>query len=110
MAVVGVALEEGFEGDTVVVEVNGRQVFERDGVITRTQIGLAELFDVAVDEHDAVVEVQVPARGVTGSITHPVVDRLYMGVSVQQGDIVFRTSEGALRVRLAAKGPRDETI
>jgi hypothetical protein len=94
MAVVSLALEEGFEGDTVIVKVNGRQVFERNGVSTRTQIGLAESFDVPVDEHDAVVEVQVPTRGASGSITHPVGDRLHVGVSVQQGDIVFRTSEG----------------
>jgi hypothetical protein len=94
MAVINVALEEGFEGDTVIVEVNGRQVFEQDGVSTRTQIGLAELFEVAVDERDTVVEVRVSTRGATGSITHPVVDGLHVGVSVQQGDIVFRTSEG----------------
>jgi len=66
MAVLSVALEDGFEDDTVVVEVNGRQVFERDGVSTRTQIGLAESFEVTVDEDEAVVEVRVSSRGATG--------------------------------------------
>ena len=93
MAVVKVALEEGFDDDTVIVEVNGRQVFEGEGVSTRTQIGLATSFEVEVDEGEAVVAVRATSQGATGRMRHPVADRLHVGVSVHGGDIVFRTSE-----------------
>jgi hypothetical protein len=93
LVVLSVALEEGFEDDAVVVEVNGRKVFEQDGVSTRTQIGLAVSFEVPIDQPDAVTEVRLPARGAAGQTRCTVVDRLYVGVSVQSGDVVFRTSE-----------------
>jgi hypothetical protein len=94
VAVVKVALEEGFDDDTVIVEVNGRQVFEGEGVSTRTQIGLATSFEVEVDdESEAVVAVRATSQRATGRMRHPVGDRLHVGVSVQGGDIVFRTSE-----------------
>jgi hypothetical protein len=93
VAVVRVALEEGFEDDTVIVEVNDRQVFEREGVSTRTQIGLATSFEVEVEEGEVVVAVRATSQGATGRIRHPVAGLLHVGVSVQGGDIVFRTSE-----------------
>ncbi|RFU21930.1 hypothetical protein D0Z06_07270 [Geodermatophilus marinus] len=93
MAVLDIALEEGFEGDSVVVEVDGRRVFERDGVRTRMQIGLADTVEVpAGDGGDVDVEVRLPSRPVTGRLRVHVTDRLHVGVSVHGDAVVFRTS------------------
>jgi hypothetical protein len=92
VGVLNVALEEGFEQDAVVVVVNGQQVFDSGDVSTRMQIGLADSFEVAIEEEEAVVEVGVPSRGLTGRFETPVTDSVHLGVSVQEGDIVFRTS------------------
>jgi hypothetical protein len=54
-----IALEEGFEGEAVVVDVNGSTVLERDDVRTRMQVGFAERLEVPVEEGDAVVEVRL---------------------------------------------------
>ena len=91
--VLSVALEEGFDDDVVVVDVNGRKVFEQNNVSTRTQIGLAESFEVQVDQTDVVIEVRVLSRGAAGQTRGTIVDRLHVGVSLQSGDVVFRTSE-----------------
>lgn len=88
-----IALEEGFEGGAVVVEVNGQPVLERDDVRTRMQVGFAERLEVPVDEGDAAIVVRLPQRGATGRLTAHVVDRLHVGVSVRDGEVVFRTSE-----------------
>ncbi len=88
-----IALEEGFEGDAVVVEVNGHPVLERDDVRTRMQVGLAAQLDVPVDEGDAAVVVRLPQRRAAGRLTAHVVDRLHVGVSVRDGEVAFRTSE-----------------
>ncbi len=93
MGTLRIALEEGFEGEAVVVEVNGHTVLERDDVRTRMQVGFAERLEVPVDEGDAAVEVRLPRRGAAGRLTARVVDRLHLGVSLQNGEVVFRTSE-----------------
>ena len=93
MGMLKVALEEGFEGDAVVVEVNGRPVYDSGGVSTRMQIGLADSFEVPVEEDQAVLEVSVPSQGVTGRFEAPVADRMHVGVSLQDGELVFRSSK-----------------
>ena len=93
VGVLNVALEEGFEQDAVVVMVNGQQVFDSTDVNTRMQIGLADSFEVPIDEDDAVVEVSVPSQGLTGRFETLVADRMHLGVSLQEGEIVFRTSK-----------------
>jgi hypothetical protein len=93
MVALNVALGEGFDGDSVVVEVNGSRVFERDGVSTRTQIGLAESFEVPVDEDVAVLEIRVISRGAVGRIECPIADRPYVDISLEGDDVVFKTSK-----------------
>ena len=94
MGVLNVALEEGFEQDAVVVVVNGQQVFDSTDVNTRMQIGLADSFEVPIDKDEAILEVTVPSQdGVTGRFQVYVPDRVHVGVSLQAGEIVFRTSK-----------------
>ena len=94
MGVLNVALEEGFEQDAVLVVVNGQQVFDSTDVSTRMQIGLADSFEVPIEEDEAIVEVTVPSQdGLTGRYQIDVPDRVHVGVSLQEGDIVFRTSK-----------------
>ena len=93
MVALNVALGEGFDGDSVVVEVNGTRVFEREGVSTRTQIGLAESFEVPVDEDAAFLEVRVISRGAAGRIERPMADRLYVDISLEGDQVVFKTSK-----------------
>jgi hypothetical protein len=93
VGVLNVALEEGFEQDAVVVVVNGEQVFDSSDVSTRMQIGLADSFEVPIEEEAAIVEVTVPSQGVTGRYETLVTDQMHVGVSLQEGEIVFRTSK-----------------
>ena len=88
-----IALEEGFEGDSVVVKVNGRTVFEGDDVRTRMQIGRAERLEVPIEAAAADIEVRAAERRAAGRLTCDVVDRLYVGVSLQGSKVVFRTSQ-----------------
>ena len=54
-----VALQDGFDNDTIEVRVNGQTVYERDGVTTMTQISLADAFDVDID---GPVDLRSPSR------------------------------------------------
>lgn len=59
-------LQEGFEGDQVVIAVDEREVFRKKGVQTRYQIGLAERvrLDIGPGQHS--LRVSLPDRGLQG--------------------------------------------
>lgn len=89
MALLHVALQEGFEGDRVVVHVNGREVFAKDDVRTMLQIGLADSFDVEVPGGPTKISVEVASRGAAESFDVDVQDQAYAGLSLtREGDLV----------------------
>ena len=91
MAVLHIALEEGFSEDEVDVSVDGSEVLNRTGLSTRMQIGLAEATAVAVQPGRHAVEVS--ARGASQSIDVEVEDELYVGISLDRaGTIQHRIS------------------
>ena len=55
-----VALQEGFEDDTVVLRIADEEVYRRDSLATRMQIGLADSFELTVEEDEAELEVSLP--------------------------------------------------
>jgi hypothetical protein len=91
MAVLHIALQEGFSDDQVTVSVDGREVLRRMGVSTRLQVGLAEAIDVAVDQGRHAVTVS--ARSGLESIDVEVQDEIYLGISLgRSGTIEHRVS------------------
>jgi len=60
MKLLHIAFQEGFADDTVVIRVNGKEVFRKASVKTRTQIGYAGSFEVNVQEGSVNVEVTLP--------------------------------------------------
>ena len=87
MAVLHIALREGFSDDELTLSVDGREVLHRTGVSTRLQIGLAE----AVEPGRRAVTVS--ARGKSESIDVEVEDELYLGISLSRsGTIEHRVS------------------
>lgn len=81
-----IALEEGFDGEDIVIRVDGEQVFHGEDVRTRYQIGLAAMVDVTVDDGPAEVEIDLPGRGSTRTLTVDVNGELWVGLSLQDGD------------------------
>jgi hypothetical protein len=55
-------LQEGFEGDQVVIAVDDREVFRKSGVKTRHQIGLAERVRLDVAPGPRRVRVSLPDK------------------------------------------------
>ncbi|MCA1991950.1 MAG: hypothetical protein LDL41_07875 [Coleofasciculus sp. S288] len=94
MALLTVDLQDGFAGDFVVIRVNEREVFRREGVKTRFQTGYADSFEVNVQEGSATVEVALPKKNVSKSITVQVSNPIYLGVSITpEGKISYRVSQ-----------------
>jgi sulfur carrier protein ThiS len=93
MTLLHIALQEGFWGDTVIVRVNGEQVFREKDVKTRLQIGLADSVELDVAEGPTQVEVLLPSKNLSDSVQLDVSAPTYVGVSIVDGKITFRISD-----------------
>jgi hypothetical protein len=93
MAQLHIALQEGFDGDEVRVHVGGRLVYQKKGVTTRMQIGLADSFDVTPSDSDVEVRLEVPSRTASSVLSLKLDRPLYLAVSLtRRGDIHHQVS------------------
>ena len=91
MPLLHIALQEGFTNDPVSINIDGQEVYKKDAVRTRTQIGLADSVEVTRPAGDATIEIH--ARGATATLTPTLTQDLYVGVSIgPDGSITHRTS------------------
>lgn len=72
MPTLQVDLREGFNGDTVIVRIDGQEVYRRSGVATNYSVGLADSFRAEVAGGDVRVEVMLPEKGLDHSSVHRV--------------------------------------
>jgi hypothetical protein len=61
---INVALQDGFDGDTVFIRVDGAEAYRGEQVTTRTQISHAADMQIDVPDGPFTLEVDVPTRGV----------------------------------------------
>jgi hypothetical protein len=91
-----IALQEGFAGDPVSISVDGREVYRKDAVRTRTQIGLADSVETTHDPGSATIEIR--AREAAATITPTLTGDLFLAVSLSpDGRIVHRSSAQPFR-------------
>lgn len=93
--VLHVDLQDGFQGEAVVVRIDGREVFSSESVSTDFRIGLAESFEVKGLSGAIEFEVHLPAQAVTERLRVDIEKTPYIGVSV--------TQEGRVQVRVGAE-------
>jgi hypothetical protein len=89
MPTLKIDLQEGFDNDHVVVRVDGRVVYDKPDVRTRTQLGLADSIEMDTGPKAEVV-VSLPEKGIQGSETVEVADSPNVGVSVDGQAVRFK--------------------
>lgn len=80
-----VDLQDGFQEDTVILAVNGQEVFREPGVTTKTQLGVARYFETEVAPGPTTVTVSLPERGLLQTFELDVAGPTYLGVSLTPG-------------------------
>lgn len=88
-------MQEGFQNDTLVAQLDGAEVYRRVGLNTRMQIGLAGSVDLDVPPGTAKLRVDVSTRnaGLTIPLEVPAVGSLYVGVSVApDGALIYKAT------------------
>ncbi|HEX6070509.1 MAG TPA: hypothetical protein VFZ18_11815 [Longimicrobiaceae bacterium] len=98
MPTLHVDLREGFDGDTVVVEADGRELYRKSGVKTNYSIGLADRVTAEVAAGDVRVDVTLPERGLRSSVALTVSGPATLAFSLDPG--------GALTGREVEASPR----
>ena len=94
MPELNIDLQEGFEGDRVEIQVDGRTV-SRDSVKTRYQIGLADSIRISAGADAKLVTVTLPDRGLSG--TFELTGAPYLAVSIKDGAVAFTPSHESFR-------------
>ena len=86
-------LQDGFEGDTVVVKINNKELYRKKGVKTELTLGYADSLETEVPEGQNTIEIELPEKNIFESISLTVSSPVYLGLSVSDGKIVARQSK-----------------
>ncbi len=73
-------LQEGFDDDTIVILIDGKEAWRKKGVKTRYQIGLAESFSTTVPTGTVKITIEQPDRHQSQNIILQVDVQTYVGV------------------------------
>jgi hypothetical protein len=88
MGKLGIHLQNGFDGDEVVVRVNGNELMRRNDVRTRRILGLAAHEEFEVGDGPLSLDVSIPGRGVEKHIElDEGGNERYVGLSLEDGDL-----------------------
>lgn len=87
MVTLAIDLQEGFVDDTVILRVNGEEVFRKEHVSTNPLLGLAHSFKTEVEKGPVNIRVDVRTRDLAKTVALEVSDDTYLGVSVVGGMI-----------------------
>ena len=87
-----IALQEGFAKDTVLIQCDGREIYRKAGVSTRTQIGYADSVELDMQANSLKITIELPQRRLTKTIDIAMSAPTYLGISVTAGQITHRIS------------------
>lgn len=93
MALLVIDLQDGFSNDTVVVQVDGQEIFHKEGVNTDYSIGRADSVEIQVPEDFVRVEITVPSRRLSDTVVLKVLPTVYLGMSILDDKIEHRISD-----------------
>jgi hypothetical protein len=85
---INVALQDGFDGDEVVIRVDGAEAYRGEQVTTRTQISHAADMQIDVPGGPFTLEVDVPTRGVHETFQLDPETRPNVALSLLDGQLV----------------------
>ena len=92
MPILKIDLQEVFSGETIVLLMNGREIY-RGTPRTRMQIGLAESRSFNLPQQQLTLKAEMPASDASASIDLDLSDDLYVGVHLSpEGRISLRSS------------------
>jgi len=82
-------LQNGYSNDLVVIRVNGKEVFRKNGVTTKLLLGVADSIQLEVSDMLAKVDVDIPSKDLSETMSLRLSAPTYLGISVIGGQIAY---------------------
>jgi hypothetical protein len=93
MALLKIDFQDGFNGDLVVVKINGEEVFNKENIKTRLEISYADSFEIDVSTGQIIVEVSLPKKKISKAYPLESSAPIYLGLSVQDDKLICKKSK-----------------
>lgn len=88
-----VDFQEGFAHDEVQVRVNGQERLKKAGVTTNRLLGIASSEEIEVPDGRITVDIQIPTKNLSKTISLEISGSEYLGVSIENGRIEHIASQ-----------------
>lgn len=85
--------QTGFSNDTVIVQIDGHEIFRKNNVNTDYSLGLADSADTQVTRGTVNIKVTVPTRNVSDSFSLEISKTAYLGISIIDERIEYQFSD-----------------
>lgn len=86
-------LQEGFDDDLVIIEINGEEKFHNEQVTTKLLLGYAEVVELLISEAVARIQILLPQKDLAQSIDLPQPADVHIGVSIINNQIAYQVSD-----------------
>jgi hypothetical protein len=93
LSLLHIAFQDGFEDDLVIVQIDGREVFQKEGIKTNLLIGYADSVEVQVPEGSLEVKLLLPSKNLTEIIELKVSEDVYLGLSIRNRKVDYIISQ-----------------
>jgi len=89
LALLHIAFQDGYEDDLVIVQINGKEVFRKEGLRTNLLLGYADSFEAQITEGSVKVKVILPSKKLSEIIALKVSADVYLGLSIHDSKINY---------------------
>lgn len=93
MITLGIDLQEGFDGDQVVIDVNGKEFFRQEKVFTKLLLGYAETMVFKVPQGITTIKISLPQKQLEKTIKLDLEKDAYLGISVTSTGLEYIVSD-----------------
>ena len=84
MITLSIHLQDGFQDDTVILEINNKEVFKEEHITTDLRIALAKGFTTHVSSGEVTLKVNVTTKNLVDNYKFKINSETYIGVSIME--------------------------
>ena len=85
--------QDGFDEDTVVININEKEVYRNDRISTDYSLSYAAHYEEKTQEGRIELQILIPTKCIERSITLEIKQDSYLGISVLKSEILIKPSK-----------------
>jgi len=93
MKLLKIDLQDGFNEDSVIIDINGHEIFRGQKVSTKLLLGFADIIETQVPEGNSEIRISLPDRSMESRISLHIEKDTYLGISLTKKGVESHFSE-----------------